>query len=216
MVNCEKPFLIYALPRSRSTAILQASKKPIIIYEPFNPNIRNSSEVSWYELKNQLNNKDASIKILCSHFKKFHKAKIWYDHVQREKRFKIFVVQRDIREICHSYMIAPFVGFEKQYESREKDLKGKIEIQINEIEFEDLLTTTFQSFLDFFPEYGTVINWKNLPEDFFDKTKVNIQEQFSQTKLDLVKNLDSCLLIVEKIVKQFEPLIDDKLCKLRE
>jgi len=131
----EKPHLIYGMARSRSTAILEASNKQIKLNEPFNPNNFKLSENlfliddnDWIQIENKMQKPNTATKILPIQLNMVKASNQWYEKAQIEDKFEIFVVHRNLEEICWSYAMVPILGWYSR-----KDKKQNSTIKPTEI-----------------------------------------------------------------------------------
>lgn len=222
----EKPQLIYAFPRSRSTAILQASNKLIHVNEPCNKfnlvknfNLKGIdpfvdkivvTDEMWETIKNNINNKDVACKFLPWHFNSpYPKAIDWFKEVQNNQTFDVYVVYRNIEEICWSFCVARKFGW---YEKSE--VKELFYVTVEEQIFL-AIERQLEIFLNNFPKYGQVISWENLPQNHFDKSKVKNKEQFSKEKIKYINNIDFCREKINNIMEKYNVILEEKFSTLK-
>lgn len=235
----EKPQIVYCMPRTRSTAILFASKKEIKLNEPFSFPVlspsefakRNSGNISevmknslkreflnlnwqkdvnfeaWDNIKKDLNNPKSISKFLGISITEFDLAKNWFLGAQINKTHNIFVVYRDLEEICWSYVIANRFGFFKENEVYDRDKT------VPELAF-CALEQNIKEFLNNMPINANLISWENLPSTNFDKSKTTVQEQYSSSKKSLLKNIEYCSNKIDGILEKYQPQIESKVLSL--
>lgn len=222
----ERPQLIYALPRSRGTAILQASKKLRKFPEPNNPhnlylnkrftffvnnpNWKNELPVikKWNLLTKEMSYRNAAVKILPAHFNEFPLSIEWYNRIQEEETHDVYVVHRDLKELCYSFILAGIFGW---FKHEEKQFDGEVEVTGMAV---DGLSMHFDSYLKYFPKNAKLISWESLPNTLFDKNNVIMEEQYSIKNFERIKNKDYCIGSIEDILRKYKPLIEEKTSSL--
>lgn len=219
-----KPVIIYSLPRTRSTAILQACVRPIKLHEPFDhftlygadtnnawnfyPRYANKSEqLVWPYIKDQLNDPRAVSKFFGNSLLTFPPARSWFEEADRNETHDIFVAVRDRRETAWSYLLAHKFGWVKGSESESK------EVEI-EPRFFFFLAYTFDNFLRFFPKNATLIEYETLPASHFDKSLIEIQDQESAKKRPLIKNREFCEEQIDSIIQCYDREWQSKVASL--
>lgn len=240
----EKPEILYAMVRTRSTAILQASKKRQIT-EPFgrgrwiaekyitqdeilsvsesDKNISDEEELqkmtldfewqkkipleAWQKLQKLMDDKNTITKILALQLSEFDLAKRWFYDIQNKDSHNIFVVYRNLEEICWSYIIAVHNGFYKHTElNLDKFTVHKCTLNI--------LETQILQFLHHLPKNAMLLSWENLPEKYFDKSRVILSEQFSKNKINKIQNYDMCKYSIDKLIEKYQPRIESEVLSL--
>lgn len=216
-----KPILLYAMHRSRSTAILHSAKRSIHFHEPFNrhrmkklhgifalPECQKVMSDFYYRdfLLPQLQQHDLAIKILGIECRWFSEARQWLTEVQENNKHEIYIVVRDLREIVWSTLLAMHYGY--FHGENWKSSKQTCEITPEQIR---VLTIFLDSFLEYLPSDGQLISWDHLPTRDFDKEKNTIKNQYSLTKLPLIQNYQWCNDHVEEILKIYQPQWEDKV-----
>lgn len=197
-----KPIIIYTLTRARSTAVLQACRRSNLMNEPFEisalsdpePNhsfadsINNLIEYrtnallspKWEEIKQQMSYPDSAVKFFGTHLYNFFPAQKWF--LEAEQTHEIFVLTRNIREVIWSQLLATKFGFHKVSETPlyETSFSG-IDLYNADI--------AIDSFLRFYPKTGKHITFENLPEQYFDTSKITIENQNSlENKIKYITN----------------------------
>lgn len=223
MEELNKPHVLYALPRSRSTAILQSSKKDKKLFEPFSPIIAfklgDNSHIykNWYDpitidkwelIKDSLNDTDSISKILGSHLN-FPLAKKWFNDIQTNYSSEIFVVDRNLYDVCWSFLIALQIGWFKQTERTKKSLDIKEE-------YFNQLIIHIKSFIQYMPFNAKIISWEKLPEEHFSKLlNVKIKDQNTLNRRKDMVNYNYVDQQIRNIVEVYNPQIDEKLSSLQ-
>ncbi len=220
-----KPHLLYSIARSRSTAILHASKKPRKIYEPFNHNMLvpnyefvmaydNSwqSQVThekWKHIQGWMDYRECCTKFISHSVYHLEWANDWWTQLQSQNKHEIFVVHRDFDEICWSFVLATKFGFFKSEEQ-----PGDFGVKIDKMAFY-VLGVHFRTFLRCFPSRGKIISWNHLPSEHFDKTLVQLEEQESrETKTHRIINYDECMEGIAKVKQKYHTEWQDKFANL--
>lgn len=227
----EKPHLIYALPRTKSSAILAASKKEVKYFEPFSYNSIFQKNWSfsndilgseywkrlidpnrWNLMRDKISGSNAAVKILGFNVEVFTQGHQWYYDALSRETHEVFVVYRDLEEICWSYLIAMRMGFFKK-QMEESLLKNETYV-ITENVFV-ALELHIKSFLRHLPKKNSkLISWERLPQNDFDKNLVKIQEQNSSNYINLISNFDFCKIRIEELKELYQPIIDKNVLTL--
>lgn len=194
-----KPVIIYSLPRSRSTAALQACRRNTQFNEPFDlymlDNFRKEptslidtrarilQNTDWQSLKNEMSNGDSVSKFFGTSLVNFPPAQKWFHEADQSKTHDIFVLLRSPREIVWSFVLALKFGF---------DSLSEIPAYNEMISEHDLLKAdvAIDSFLRFYPTNGVATTFDDLPEEYFDYSKIMHKEQNSMEKKRFVQNLE--------------------------
>ena len=209
-----KPVLIYGMPRTRSTAAMQACKRTIKLNEPFSfhntpdynvydmgclskiralINFQHSEQ--WSQTLEEMNHPDAVVKIFGTHLARFYNAREWF--AEANTSHEIFTLIRNPRETILSILLAQQFGHWKGAE------KGVKEITIHNGRFSNV-EFVFESFLRFYPKSSRLVTFENLPEEFFDKSQIYQENQHSMRRLHLIKNLDEVEKNIDTILQYFE------------
>jgi hypothetical protein len=209
-----KPVIIYGMPRTRSTAAMQACRRPVKVNEPFafhnTPNydehkmdvlsrIRALNDFrefgNWHAVLGEMNRSDAVVKIFGRDLVQYHDARAWFEAAKTSH--EIFTLIRNPREIILSSLLAQYFGYWKGVEKEAK------EILIYDSEFANV-EFIFESFLRFYPKSSRLVTFETLPEEFFDKSQIHLEEQNSMSRLNLIKNLDRVEKNIDTILQYFE------------
>lgn len=191
-----KPVLIYGMPRTRSTAAMQACKRAVKLNEPFaRHNAVNYHSTQWNLILEEMNRPDAVVKIFGRDLAQNYNAREWFNKATTSH--EIFNLIRNPRETIFSLLIAQHLGF---WKGDEKKLN---EIIIDENEFSNI-EFVFESFLQFYPKSGRLVTFESLPEEFFDMSQISLEEQNSMSRLHLIKNLDEVEKNVDTMLRYFE------------
>ena len=209
-----KPVLIYGMPRTRSTAAMQACKRTVKLNEPFafhhtphfDPN--NTTSLSrvrtlvdyeqseeWNLLLKEMNLPDTVVKIFGRDLVNYYDARAWFN--EAHTTHEIFILMRDPRETILSILLAQRFG---HWVGVEKEIK---EIIIDDREFYNV-DSIFSSFLRFYPKSSRLVTFETLPEEFFDMSQISLEEQNSMSRLHLIKNLDEVEKNVDTMLRYFE------------
>lgn len=192
-----KPVLIYTTERTRSTAVLQAAKRNIKLNEPFalhqyltNDEINTTSvkkllaeRIQWDDVAIRMSDPNTATKFFGFDLLYYYPAQKWFSEVQRQETHEIFTLHRNMREVILSRILASRFGFAKSLEIENYEFEASI---IDLIQADQLI----DSFLRFYPKNSIKITFGSLPSEFFDYSAITSQNQFSNEKLHLIKNLN--------------------------
>lgn len=236
-----KPLLLYCMPRSRSTAILQSCKKNIKLFEPFNPLILFGVDYSNVEDINIRN------KMYLEAHKKYRNLSSWYESgVPEHKWDKLFLslsgadtVSKIISNSLYQWMKARL-----WFRDVEKTQSHNIIViwrKISDVIISNILADNFgyfknievspfmftvqeesiyayrqqvEYFLQFMPKQAYMVSFEDLPAEYFNKNLVTISDQKSSNKLRYIKNLDFVLEQIDCIEKTYKPLVEESLDRL--
>lgn len=209
-----KPVLIYSMPRTRSTAAMQACKRTVKLNEPFafhNTPAYNEKDLEslsrmrnlidyehsdqWNLALDEMKRSDAVVKIFGADLAQYYHARAWFD--ETGSSYEIFTLVRDPRLVILSNLLAQNFGFWTGAETRVKELTINSS-QFNYIEF------IFSSFLRFYPKSSRLVTFETLPEEFFDKSLIWHKNQHSMRRLHLIKNLDEVEKNINTILRYFK------------
>ena len=209
-----KPVLLYGMPRTRSTAAMQACKRPVKVNEPFafqNTPRYNANHFGclsrihtltdygqskqWNLVLEEMNRPDAVVKIFGRDLVRYYNARAWFN--EAHTTHEIFTLIRNPRETIFSILLAQQFGY---WKGDEKDVK---EITIHDGQFCNV-EFVFESFLRFYPKTSRLVTFETLPEEFFDKSQIWHQNQHSMSRLNLIKNLDRVEKNIDTILRYFE------------
>lgn len=206
-----KPVMIYTMPRTRSTAAMLACKRNIKVNEPFDhakmPHYNKADDTSYmYMLKTltdytppaslieQMNHPNSVTKVFSHYIDRCYSGRIWFESAVNTH--ETFILLRDFRETVLSEILALNLGFTKQSEKEEK------EFVVNNMRYYGV-TSTVNSFLRYFPKNGKIVTYETLPDDLFDKSQVQSQEQHSMKRLHLIQNLDEVEKNIDTIMSYY-------------
>jgi hypothetical protein len=209
-----KPVLIYSMPRTRSTAAMQACKRPVKVNEPFafhNTPTYNENDLGclsrirslidyeqsekWNQVFEEMKQPDTVVKIFGWELLHYYNARDWFKDA--DTSYEIFTLIRNPRETILSSLLAQHFGHWTGAETRVRELI------IHDQEFCNI-ETAFSSFLRFYPKSSRLITFENLPEEFFDKSQIWHENQHSMRRLHLIKNLDEVEKNIDTILRYFE------------
>lgn len=223
-----KPVIIYSLPRTRSSAALEACKRTNKYWEPFNSheffNIGVGKFLStrpyfYYKFINsqpvekiqdtfsKINYYDSATKILSFELFNFLPARKWWDQVQDTDSHEIFVLIRDLNEQIYSHILAHYFGYFKEQTTN----ITPINVDLMQIEY---IRMFLDSFLRFFPKKGKLITFDTLPEEYFDKSLIKIENQNSLKNLSYIKNFSSVDIHVNNLIQYYKNEWDEKIKSL--
>lgn len=219
-----RPVILYSLPRTRSTAILQASRQPRKLHEPFDnytlfgptspdPELDPEhwhlqvTDQQWELVRQQMDYPDSVSKFFGHSLYYLPRARPWFAQADQAGTHQIFVIVRDLREVALSYLMARYWGWTRDSE------RGAEDIWIHPELFR-VVEGMFRVFLKFLPTNATLISWDRLPGTHFDRTQVHIQDQRSQSKLNYIRNLDQVENAIEDIIKKIQPEWQDRVMAL--
>lgn len=240
-LDFSKPLLLYSMPRSRSTAILESCKKQNKIFEPFNPLTLFGVDYNHILDKNLRN-----IQYLEAH-KKFRNLSTWYEsNVRPEQWSKLFeslsgsnTVSKIISNSLYQWMSARMWFKKVEVNGTHnifviwRDIKDIIlsiiladkygyfkNVEVDPYPFtvkEESIYAYRQQveyYVQFMPSSGYIITFEDLPQEYFNKSTIVISDQESNKKLEYIENLDFVLEQVDCIDRIYKPLIEEKLGKL--
>ena len=148
--------------------------------------------------------------MLADEFKMCSIASNWFKEIQSKQTHKIYVVYRNIEDICWSHTLSTKFGWKIE----EQEAKNVQFADIEENNFKGI-ENHIKSFINFFPNSATKLSWERLPELFFDKNLVKMREQFSQqTNKDKITNIEYCIDRIDQICKKYEEIYEEKFLTL--
>jgi len=220
-----KPIIIYGMPRSQSTVILQSCKRKTKHNEPFDrwklfgldvvssPLIasyfNNIDKQYWDAMFDSFNEPNTAVKFFGTSLRFCMPARRWYTQVIKNNSHDIFVCVRDLKEVCLSYIISYNFGYIFEDEIEPKP------ITIGNEYFSSLLLSV-DSFLRFFPEGATLVTYDTLPEEYFDKSQHDMKKQNSLNKAKYITNYDFCVEQINHIIKYYQEEYDEKMATLKQ
>jgi hypothetical protein len=222
-----KPVIIYALPRSRSTAALHSCKREVKLHEPFglnrlykdnnsghawnfraklNNNLVNSGQ--WSNLVTKMNSSNTVTKILSTDLYGFLPARQWFINSSENQTHDVFVIERENREeTILSYIMANYFGWHKTSEVE------PYEFTVND-DMLQILHNTIDWYLRFYPKRGRIITYDSLPGSHFDKSLNHTEDQKSSSKLKYFKNLEEYRGHIKYILDYYQYEWDSKIKNL--
>ena len=190
-----KPVLIYTMPRTKGNATLEACKRTHKFNEPFEVNnlpnlvgpldsyinvVKTLVEYDGQDdLFNKLNTPDSACKIFGHGLTYYYPARSWFSMAQQTH--DVFILVRNVREMIISELLAPHFGYTRSSSKEDRP------IEIKEQQFA-LASQIIFGFLRFYPANGRLITFETLPTDYFDKSLIVTENQYSQSKFDLITN----------------------------
>jgi hypothetical protein len=225
-LNAIKPMIIYAMPRTRSTVVLECSRRKHHLGEPFSPDVLFSKDAlaaillpsqyysqisvdTWMELQNRMDNSDTATKLLPSDIYYLKHSWKWWKDINEFNTHDIFVLERDWMEVSLSLMIARMRGYNK----KEELFKSPVP-RIHTTHDMSILYDNFDKYLRYYPTVGTVITWEDLPTTHFDKSQIHMQEQNSLEHLYLIENLEWVQDRIREMIEYFNDDWQEKRNKL--
>lgn len=208
-----KPIIIYSMGRTKSTATLEAARRPVKMHEPFeiynldgikNPNdidslinVRDAliETINWPALRTRLEQRNTASKFFGTSLCNYPTARYWFADIDREQTCEIFSLIRNPRDMIWSLLLALRFGFNKINEADPHEVSfSSSDLQIAQFGID--------SFLRYYPTNGKLVTFETLPIEFFDVSKVRIQPQNSQsTKMQYVQNVDYVEDQIHKLLK---------------
>jgi hypothetical protein len=205
------------MPRTKSTAVLQACKRSVKLNEPFDvynlPNYNKDTDGylyrvrslveydQWDSLLTKLNQKDTAVKIFGHSLMFYYNARAWFDAAMQTH--EIFTLIRNPKEMILSELIAFHFGHTKDSETENR------EITISDYQFYTV-QSVISSFLRFYPSTGKLVTFDTLPTECFDKTQIQIQEQHSGNKTHFIKNIDEVHRNIDLMLSYYQAEWKDK------
>lgn len=205
------------MPRTKSTAVLQACKRSVKLNEPFDvynlPNYNKDNDGylyrvrslveydQWDSLLTKLNQKDTAVKIFGHSLMFYYNARAWFDAAMQTH--EIFTLIRNPKEMILSELIAFHFGHTKDSETENR------EITISDYQFYTV-QSVISSFLRFYPSTGKLVTFDTLPNECFDKTQIQIQEQHSGNKTHFIKNIDEVHRNIDLMLSYYQAEWKDK------
>ena len=200
-----KPIIIYSLARTKSSAVLQAAKRDVLLHEPFDPwsvienyhelenspnftrievNYQLSNTIDWQDLRSKMSESNTAIKFFGTGLHHYYPAQKWFNDVLDKDTHEVFVLLRNLKDTLWSHVLALKFGFTK-YSTRVKPYKfAATESQLFSANL------SIERFLDFYPKGKKIITFDNLPSEYFDYSKITVQSQKSEDKRLLVTNYE--------------------------
>lgn len=214
------------MPRTQSTVILESCKRTTKLSEPFDrwalfgrestldpfhPGRYNSiSDEEWDKTFSVYNDADTAIKFFGSSLYFCLPARRWYQQVLTTQSHDIFVTVRDLPSQMMSLLISYHFGFSTAQE-KPHELKP---IEVQNFYF-SWLTSSIDHFIRFFPSYGTLVNYDNMPSSHFDSSLSISKIQHTLDKSKYITNLDFCQEKINDIIQYYQKEYDEKIASLK-
>ena len=182
-----KPVIIYTLPRTRSSALLEACKRDVLLREPLD---RRLDDATWEKLKTSLNSSDTCSKFFGSQVSSDPRAKAWFRGVS--DTHDVFILMRDLNEVCYSFLLAKNFGWGKVTEVEPSEIK---------ITYDDILSLhfEFERFFQMLPIGGQIISFETAPSSHFDFSRITLENQHSLEKIPRLANQEAAKNVVSSI-----------------
>lgn len=210
-----KPVIIYSLPRTRSTAALQACNRIHKYNEPFdletlfsknNLNIKSElynsvSAESWRQLFSKLDDKNSVSKFFGNSLYHCLPARQWWEKIQDNDSHDIFVLTRNLEEVFLSNVIA------RQINTYVKSDVVVPSFVVSKIEFY-VMELLLDSFLRFMPQKRKMITFETLPTNYFDKSRISHINQESSKEYCKILNYDETVFKIKEIIRYYQHDLD--------
>ena len=200
------------MPRSKSTAALEAARREILLNEPFSANALIKEDLpimdrfefmlnypSWDQLENNMAQPNTATKFFGSCVHHMAKAKEWFYEIDNANSHEIFCLIRSRKETILSHLLAMFFGFHKGEE------KDNFEIEIDDKQLISIHEFSIGTFLKYYPLHGKTVTFETLPLEHFDYSKICIETQNSIAKRqDYIKNFEDLERKINLLLKYHE------------
>lgn len=221
MEEVENPHILYSLPRSQSTVILEASKKTLKLNEPFSKNsIKlinteerariNELDCRWKEIEYKINEPTTIVKFLPRQLMWISSAKEWFYNAKNTHSHTIFVTVRDLSEMCWSTILAAIYGWNTTHENYVNQTEKHVVPQDAFVAIEEHISC----FIEHFPENAILVSLDNLPSKYFDANKITMEKQNTMNKLDRIINYEYCDNHIKELVQIYQPTLNHKISTL--
>jgi hypothetical protein len=193
-----RPIALYAMPRSRGTAVLQACKRSNDLHEAWNPRKFMSNQavpplhqsidhmVTQQQIDAVLcliNQPDTKVKIMGQQLARLEAAQTWWDHSQSAMIHDIWILERDYAQSLHSWLLAEHLGYFLETQGHDRTIVAT-ELHVSQVRL------LLHNHVRFYPRHGIRITWDALPTHEFDKSQIVMGEQHSLDRLQLIQNFD--------------------------
>jgi hypothetical protein len=200
-----KPIIIYSLARTKSSAVLQAAKREVLLHEPFDPwsvfknyhELENSpnftrieinnqllNTIDWQDLKSKMSSNNTAIKFFGAGLHHYYPAQKWFKNVTENDTHEIFVLLRNLEDTLWSHILALKFGHTKNSTQVKPYKFTATEPQMFSANL------SIERFLDFYPKGKKIITFNALPLEYFDYSKITLKSQKSKDKRFLVTNYE--------------------------
>lgn len=208
-----KPIVIYSMPRSKSTAALEAARRETLLNEPFSANTLIGKQQmgvmdkfqfmleypGWDTLYKEMSQPNTASKFFGSCIHSMPKAKDWFKQIDDDQSHEIFCLIRSPRETILSHVLAMFFGF---YKGEEKE---NAEIEIDDKQLISIHEFSISLFLKYYPKNASTVTFESLPSEHFDLNKVFISNQHSiERRKHCVSNFDELERKIDLILRYHE------------
>lgn len=238
-----KPIIIYTMPRTKSSAVLEACLKKNKISEPFNEYNLFDINFSNLDVENYI-----KLEMYEKEIKKIHNLYPSYLKKIKKKNTQILFEKLNDKETASKIFginLTDFLPGRKWFQNADefqtheifvltRDLKEQMfsfllapifgynykntvepyDVEIKEDSFY-FLRKNIDEFLRFFPKNGKLITFEELPDLFFDKKNIKIKEQNSLEKLKYIKNLKKCEKHIDDLVLYFKDEWKEKIDSIK-
>jgi hypothetical protein len=203
-----KPVMLYTLPRTRATVLFYGCRRAIIKGEVFSNTDFNLNDDGIKKAFYKIDDPNAVLKIHGAHISRSPIVQDWYSKSLDSKTYDIFVVERPDRlNTFLSLILAERFGYIKAEEI------DPFEFSVTE---DDILKIKdeIDHYLKYYPTYGTIVNLKNYPQDYFDPLLMNTNDQESYKKYQYIKNFNWTVDQIQKILISVETKWQQKINNL--
>jgi hypothetical protein len=193
-----KPVMLYTLPRTRATVLFYGCRRAIVKGEVFSNISFNLNDDSIKKAFYKIEDPNTVLKIHGAHIIRSPIVQEWYSKSLNSKTYDIFVVERSDRlNTFLSLILAEKFGYIKTEEI------DPFEFFVTENDIEKI-KDEITYYLRYYPTYGTIIDLKNYPRDYFDPFLMNTEDQESYKKYQYIKNFDWTVDQIQQILSSVE------------
>lgn len=193
-----KPVMLYTLPRTRATVLFYGCRRAIVKDEVFSSTNLDLNDDSIRKAFYKIEDPNTVLKIHGAHISRSSIVQEWYSESLTSKTYDIFVVERPDRlNTFLSLILAERFGYIKAEEI------DPFEFLVTE---DDILKIKdeIDHYLKYYPTYGTIVNLKNYPQDYFDPLLMNTDDQESYKKYQYIKNFNWTVDQIQQILISVE------------
>lgn len=199
-----KPVIIYGLPRTRSSAALQACRRGRVISDI----TQSLAQVggSWTELLSRISDANTVTRIRGHDLDMYPELRaFWYSDIMDQDRYDLFVIERqDRRAAFISWILAREFGFHS-FESVEPYEFAADPATV------DNYALQIQAYLNHWPAHGLVVRFESLPQTHFDPFFITMFDQRSHEKYVYISNLDWLRTRVDEILLEYRTPWDQRI-----
>jgi hypothetical protein len=193
-----KPVMLYTLPRTRATVLFYGCRRAIIKDEVFSYTNLDLNESDIKKAFYKIEDPNTVLKIHGSHISGLPIVQEWYNKSLDSKIYDIFVVERPDRlNTFLSLILAERFGYIKA------DEVDPFEFLVTQDDIEKI-KDEISDYLRYYPTYGTIINLKNYPQDYFDPLLMNTEDQESYKKYQYIKNFNWTVDQIQQVLTSVE------------